>query len=271
MANRDVKESSADPVADVLLDFQSVMAQFLELQADMVGAFAGRRPRTYAAHSATVAPSEGVPAVVVAPTIADEPLPSEGARDETAFSRYTLGVRERPFSAARATLAPGRVVVLTDDGRGVAALVARTLRNSGHRVAIISAADKAGLEHDVFVSALDSPDEAERVVRMIGESCGPVGALIHLTPLSIVPSFDTLDTASCGTNSRVRHGRSSCWRSRSVHPWRTRPGTAVQPCLHSRQWAERSARRAPIRGAFQVRAASSDLRSAWRLNGPMFA
>jgi len=196
MANRDVKESSADPVADVLLDFQSVMAQFLELQADMVGAFAGRRPRTYAAHSATVAPSEGVPAVVVAPTIADEPLPSEGARDETAFSRYTLGVRERPFSAARATLAPGRVVVLTDDGRGVAALVARTLRNSGHRVAIISAADKAGLEHDVFVSALDSPDEAERVVRMIGESCGPVGALIHLTPLSIVPSFDTLDTAS---------------------------------------------------------------------------
>jgi NAD(P)-dependent dehydrogenase (short-subunit alcohol dehydrogenase family) len=210
MGERDTKHSSTDPVADVLLDFQSVMAQFLELQANVVGAFAARKQGTYAPPSVSVAPVEAAAPIVVPDPIVDtpqqhveqlpqevkEPQASEVAREETRFSRYTLAVRERPLGAARATLAPGRVVVLTEDGRGVAAMVAATLRSSGVRVAIISADGTKAWDKDVFVSPLDSPDESERVVRMIGETCGPVGALIHLAPLSVAPSFDALDAAS---------------------------------------------------------------------------
>jgi NAD(P)-dependent dehydrogenase (short-subunit alcohol dehydrogenase family) len=196
MRDRDVKESSTDPVAEVLLDFQSVMAEFLELQANMLGALAGRTPRTYAQASAPVVPAEVLPATPSAPVVIDHAQQPEVARHESSFSRYTLAVRERPLGTARATIAPGHAVVVTDDRRGVAVRVAETLRQSGHRVAMISSEGHADTDQDVFVSTLDSPDEADRVVRLIHDSCGPVGALIHLMPLSAAPNFDTLDTAS---------------------------------------------------------------------------
>jgi NAD(P)-dependent dehydrogenase (short-subunit alcohol dehydrogenase family) len=210
-----MKGSSVDPVADVLLDFQSVMAQFLELQTDILGAFARRRSMSRAAPPAIAAappdlssPSghqtaAELPAVhasagplVKRPERQDRSEPGPVSLVQAAFSRYTLTVRERPAGSARAALARDHAIVVTDDGRGVASLVAGRLRRDGHRVAIVSAGGSPDPKHDLFVSPLDSAEEADRVAHLIGESLGHVGALIHLAPLSASPPFEAMDAAS---------------------------------------------------------------------------
>ena len=190
-----MNKPTVDPVADVLLDFQSVMAQFLELQTDVMSALAGRRPRVLAAPAPPPPPAPVE--VRVAEARAAEPRetgPVETPEpvDQAAFSRYTLTVRERPMGDPGAVVAPGHAVVLTDDGRGVADLVAERLRGSGCRVAIVAASGSADRARDVFVCAVDSLDEAEadRLARQIAGACGPVGALIHLAPLAVAPPFE---------------------------------------------------------------------------------
>jgi NAD(P)-dependent dehydrogenase (short-subunit alcohol dehydrogenase family) len=201
------------PVADVLLDFQLVMAQFLDLQMDVTGAFARGKPRVRAAQPVPRAAAETAFAAVSAPpahaTVPERPpLPAQAAPvveprqhghapiDQAAFSRYALTVRERPSGNAHAAVAPGHAVVLTDDGRGVARLVAEQLRRDGRPVAVIAPHDGLDPQPDLFVSRLDSADEAERIAHLIGDSCGPVGALIHLAPISVAPQFDTFDATS---------------------------------------------------------------------------
>jgi NAD(P)-dependent dehydrogenase (short-subunit alcohol dehydrogenase family) len=201
--------SPLDPVAGALLDFQSVMAQFLELQSDIISALAARElraggapPASVPAADRTAAPSpvaEPVP-VAAAPAQADPARATDVEQglvdvDRAAYARYTPAVRECAFGDARAGIAADHAVVVTDDGRGVASVVAERLRREGRRVAMVAARASPGLNHDLFVSSLDSSSEAERVARSIRQACGPVAALIHLAPLSAAPPFDTWDAA----------------------------------------------------------------------------
>ena len=205
MGDRNMKHPQLDPVAEVLLDFQSVMAQFLELQTEMIAGHRSRKSRLQlatalpAAQLTTIAPALApVPAIPAAP--ASEPRPAESQpqhiREESAFSRYTLSVRERKAGQSRGGLAADHAVVVTDDGTGVARLVTAKLRSEGIRVAIISGERTTDSGADVYVSSLDSAEEGERIARSIMESCGPVAAVIHLAPLSPAPAFDAMDAAS---------------------------------------------------------------------------
>ena len=204
MGDRNIKYPQLDPVAEVLLDFQSVMAQFLELQTEMM---AGHRTRK----SAQVSTVEAVAAPVLAEPVAAVPQPQQpepqkrerqlpspvqSAPDQSAFSRYTVSVRARPLGHLRGGLAAGHAVVLTDDGAGVARVLADRLRSDGRRVAIVAAPGMFGPGPDVYVSALDSVEEADRIARSISEACGPVAAVIHLMPLSPPPEMEAMDTAS---------------------------------------------------------------------------
>ena len=219
MGHRNGKNPQLDPVAEVLLDFQSVMAQFLELQTEML---AVRRSRTVPLRSATVLPAaqvttyEAEPARIRAEPVSAVSEPQQGepeqlapekpvsqhdatlqfAQDQAAFSRYTLSVRERPLGQTKGGLAADHAIVLTDDGTGVSRLLAEKLRSTGRRVAIIAppAIFDPGL--DVYVSALDSAEEADRIARSIGAACGPVAAVIHLMPLSPPSPLEGTDTAS---------------------------------------------------------------------------
>jgi NAD(P)-dependent dehydrogenase (short-subunit alcohol dehydrogenase family) len=209
MGDRNMKPS-VDPVADVLLDFQSVMAQFLDLQAEMAGAFANRRQRVRVVQistppvaaprvAETAAPPVSEPNTETVSAIAHHPaapaglsVPDVSPVEPLRVSRYTLATGERPAPAARADLAAGHAIVLTDDGRGIAGVVAERLRSLGRRVAIISTQHNSdGL--DVFRSSLDTVEEVERVVGAIRESCGPTAALIHLMPLSTAPRLEAMD------------------------------------------------------------------------------
>jgi len=203
---------SADPVADVLLDFQAVMTQFLELQNDVLSALANGTPAPRPAQPlrAWAPPPSGAPSseVVVDPPVptadvAVQPHPTATTADRViaegsdeasaAFVRYGLSARERPASGVRAALAQGHSIVITDEGGGVAAAVAERLRQDGWRVALLAEHSGTASERDLFASPLDSFEEAERVTRRIEGACGPIAALIHLAPLSPAEVFETLD------------------------------------------------------------------------------
>ena len=214
-----------DPVAEVLLDFQSVMVQFLELQTSVIDAVVsgGRGARGVALPIAQLPVQVEPVAELALPALATEatsapvqepqgPTPAKTAPvpatpieqpivrteipvDEAAHSRYTLAVRDHA-AAGRAALAVDHAIVITDDGRGVASAVADRLRRDGRRVAVISVGLLERAEHDRFVSPLDSVEEADRVVHAIRTACGPIAALIHLTPLAPSAPFEALDSAS---------------------------------------------------------------------------
>jgi NAD(P)-dependent dehydrogenase (short-subunit alcohol dehydrogenase family) len=209
-------------VTDVLLDFQAVMSQWLELQgvvtSAVMGAAARRRevrapgpqPRLKPAGppsgaTATDAAVSGVADVPVRAPASSRPVQATRAQTTEGLERgpadhgsthLTVAVRDCPLGLARGRLAAGHAIVVTDDGQGLAVLVADRLRRDGHQVALISAVGHPEPSPGVFVSPVDSVEEADRVTRQITDAHGPVGALIHLAPLSGAPPFDGLDATS---------------------------------------------------------------------------
>jgi NAD(P)-dependent dehydrogenase (short-subunit alcohol dehydrogenase family) len=214
MDHRVMNRTVGDLQAEVLVDFQAVMAQFLELQTQVIGAYANAQPRRRAMSTAgtlplaTEAPElrrasrEQLPEDVVVP----ESRPVEAARaqetesavdvDRGMFTRYTLALRERPEDGVPVSLAPGHCIAVTDDGRGIALVLAERLRREGWRVAILSTRDSSDSQADWFVSALASVEEAAATARRIVEACGPVAALLHLAPLSELDAFGEMNAAT---------------------------------------------------------------------------
>src|SRR6187402_2191516 len=118
MGDRNMKYPQLDPVAEVLLDFQSVMGQFLELQTEMMAGHRARQSRSRAAEPLEVAQIAQMAAIeaAVAPVLAEparpapepsqletqqpvrqQPAAIQSASDAAAFSRYTVSARERPL------------------------------------------------------------------------------------------------------------------------------------------------------------------------------
>lgn len=181
-----------DHAANAILDFQSVMTQWLDLQASMFDVYARRRVGSPSVVSSALPGTAGLSTAgrhlpVEAGSVADHPAIA---------SRYTVSAQPCPRTGLLASLAPDHVVLITDDGRGVASCVAERLRGQGLRAAIVTALAGSDPRLDVFPSPLDSIAEAERVTQAIQASCGPVAAVIHLAPLAPSPPFETLDDAS---------------------------------------------------------------------------
>ena len=201
-----------DAAGRILLEFQSVMEQFLETERHVLGVYLSgpvEAGRDIAPHSDLFALTTGVPATAPEPgdlPTAREPV-STSARtpvtqpDSPAIEEPVKAVRltprpaSRPAPSSRAPLAAGGAILLTDDGGGVCGRLAGRLRTAGHRVAIISLADTADPERHVYHSQLDSEGEVDRVVQLVSSACGPIAALVHLLPLSPGPGFDDLDVA----------------------------------------------------------------------------
>jgi NAD(P)-dependent dehydrogenase (short-subunit alcohol dehydrogenase family) len=201
-------QSGSDPVGRVLLEFQSVMEQFLELETQLIRAYLSASaqatveaaPAEPAAQPAAFAP---IPASVAQAHRSTAPL--ERAVEPQAKEAAASGVRatvrlapyivERPSTGPMAGLAPDHCIVITDDGQGICTRLAALLRAAGYRVAAVSLGEAGDPKHHIFQSMLDSPSEVERLVRQISSACGPIGGLVHLLPLSPVPDFERLDCA----------------------------------------------------------------------------
>ena len=208
-----------ETVEQVLLDFQSVMGQFLEMQAHVLGTYLSRRRTEYDdpdtafpaltivdAAAALEAPAAFAPPVVepgsqavaatvesVPAAVPDVPAPLAG---EQALVRLIVRAIGCPAAGVRASLASAHTIVVTDDERGIAAGMAARLRRDGYRVALVRIGEPSAASADVFTGSLDTPADAERMVAAISTSCGPIAALVHLVPLQPARSFDDFDTHS---------------------------------------------------------------------------
>jgi NAD(P)-dependent dehydrogenase (short-subunit alcohol dehydrogenase family)/acyl carrier protein len=112
--------------------------------------------------------------------------------------RFTLRSVEIPVPEARslATLSPGRVVMVTDDGGGVGQCLCEALRAQGHRVALVGLeTDPQAVELGVYGADLTAYSEVVEVLDLIRQRQGRVGALIHLLPLGDRLSAQASDKA----------------------------------------------------------------------------
>ena len=111
----------------------------------------------------------------------------------TAVERLTLRAVSRALSPSKGQLAPGHVVLLTDDGAGVAAELRARLRDEGYVAEVLMPLGGAQAEQGIYEADLTSRDDVERVLGLIRREHGPVAGLIHLLPLRACTSFDDMD------------------------------------------------------------------------------
>jgi NAD(P)-dependent dehydrogenase (short-subunit alcohol dehydrogenase family) len=184
----------------ILLEFQAVMEQFLRIEHEVLRAHLSglvALPPVRVAGPGGLDRGAGpgdVPGV--GPQAAVASTTAVGPDHPTPPLRLTLRATERPRPAAAAVLARDHAILVTDDGHGVAAVLADRLRRDGHRVARVANAGADEPARDTYCSSLDSPAEVDRVVGRVTASCGPIGALVHLIPLGGVPDYEHLRFAA---------------------------------------------------------------------------
>ena len=90
----------------------------------------------------------------------------------SALRRMTLGAVDAPLADGRHGLMPGSIVVVTDDGRGVAGALGEALRSEGHAVEVV------GRDRLDF----SSPAAVEAFLDEVRAS-GPIAGIVHALPL----------------------------------------------------------------------------------------
>ncbi|HZS93651.1 MAG TPA: beta-ketoacyl synthase N-terminal-like domain-containing protein, partial [Chloroflexota bacterium] len=96
--------------------------------------------------------------------------------------RATLNLVDRPLPKTTARLGPGTVLI-TDDGRGIAAALAGTFRESGRSVAHVEFGEATGVVDDGSYTCPFDEDGVRRLVDLIHDGGGAVAALVHLLPV----------------------------------------------------------------------------------------
>jgi acyl transferase domain-containing protein/NAD(P)-dependent dehydrogenase (short-subunit alcohol dehydrogenase family)/NAD(P)H-dependent flavin oxidoreductase YrpB (nitropropane dioxygenase family) len=132
--------------------------------------------------------AEALEGVLSAPVPPAEPVPVE-TRVSGPLPRFVLRTVEAPAapSSTRPPL-PDGVVVITDDGRGIAARMAGELRCHGWPIALIQARDlppspgQQGI--DSWLVDLTEPLEVQRLLQSLRDAHGRVAALLHCLPLA---------------------------------------------------------------------------------------
>jgi NAD(P)-dependent dehydrogenase (short-subunit alcohol dehydrogenase family) len=220
----------------VLLEFQSVMAQFLAIQREVLGTylastrqsletFATSGPPSPAAGSLSTPPPTASELPVTSSVTSVEPTlavkPSSAAtepptsKDSTLLNESSAGAEtpslvrlaprtiSRPPRGVRAGLARDRAIVITDDGRGVADALSQRLRQEGYPVAIVRAAADDASQPSTYTGSLQSLTDADRLVESISSSCRGIAALIHLLPLAPIAEFERMTATDAWERLRL--------------------------------------------------------------------
>jgi acyl transferase domain-containing protein/NAD(P)H-dependent flavin oxidoreductase YrpB (nitropropane dioxygenase family)/NAD(P)-dependent dehydrogenase (short-subunit alcohol dehydrogenase family) len=139
------------------------------------------------------------------------PLPSQHPEVSTSSTapqarllpRFTVKAVETPPVKQTRPLPSGRVVLLTDDGRGLARALAEKLGSRGNRVAFVQYGEST-TNTDPFSYRLEdsSAESIKAVVDAIRRELGAFGGLIHLLPLGDRGGFEQMDLS--GWRERLR-------------------------------------------------------------------
>jgi acyl transferase domain-containing protein/NAD(P)H-dependent flavin oxidoreductase YrpB (nitropropane dioxygenase family)/NAD(P)-dependent dehydrogenase (short-subunit alcohol dehydrogenase family) len=122
-----------------------------------------------------------------------EPLP-EAPQGEP-LPRFTLSVVNAPKPAGTIPLSQ-RVLLVTDDERGIARALTEKLQQRGFKVALIrfQAATAVGPEHGYYLPDC-SGDAVADLLEIIRQRQGPCGGLIHLFPMKNWTPYEDLNLA----------------------------------------------------------------------------
>jgi len=135
------------------------------------------------------------PEISVSSTVQTSEGPSV-LREKKGVPRFTLTAINAPPPSHSVGLAPKRVVMVTDDERGIAQALAEKLTARGHEVAIVQWGEtrKGGGTHSYGLKD-SSVGAIGELVDTIRKHQGSVGCLIHLFPLKKWVSYEHVDLA----------------------------------------------------------------------------
>ena len=172
------------------VDFDALSAS-KTLRAITEGILAGAAPRP----EQPVATPGGSNGIAGHGEASDSERPAEIPLGAQSAPRFVLGVTHVLDPASGEIPATGRVVVLTDDGAGVAESLANALRDLGCEVALIATAGQVQeLAQGNYTADLISSEQVGRVLEAVRRRQGPIGGLAHLLPLrNQAEAFDTMD------------------------------------------------------------------------------
>jgi acyl transferase domain-containing protein len=147
---------------------------------DYFDATRGRGGPTVAAAAATGVRSDAAREPAQAAAAAAEPagVPPVG--------RGLIRLVDVPIAVGASTLIPRGAVLVTDDGRGVAAELAGRLADLGQRTVLLRMTNGALTEddEDIYHADLTHPESVRQVIESIRRQVGPVAGLVHLLPLA---------------------------------------------------------------------------------------
>jgi acyl transferase domain-containing protein/NAD(P)-dependent dehydrogenase (short-subunit alcohol dehydrogenase family)/NAD(P)H-dependent flavin oxidoreductase YrpB (nitropropane dioxygenase family) len=122
----------------------------------------------------------------------------------TTVPRFVLEPVDLPAGGRAVSRIPDGLVLITEDARGVAPLLAAEISRRNGRVALVRAGeDFEEMEPGRYRAALHDPDCASRLVAHIRQVHGPIGGILHLAPLADAPAFAEMDLA--GWRARLAH------------------------------------------------------------------
>lgn len=96
------------------------------------------------------------------------------------IQRMLVAAVDAPTLAKTVPTLPGGTLIVTDDGGGIAAALARRLGTLGQQVALVRATPGEKVPH----ADLTNPQAVEELLAQIRGQCGPINGLIHLLPLA---------------------------------------------------------------------------------------
>jgi len=151
------------------------------------GLNAARTLREIVERTVKVQPREVPPEGVMPPTgITAEPSPRPTG--SVGVPRFCSRTVERPLPGEGRSLPGAGVLVVTDDGRGIAEALVRMLEKENVRTAVLQRSkSERRFGTAGFLLEDESPETIRRVLGGVRSRLGPIGGLVHLFPLGDRP------------------------------------------------------------------------------------
>lgn len=119
---------------------------------------------------------------------------AQTSEEESPILRFKLATANAPMIGQPGSLAPGRVILITDDSRGIAQELSATLQSQGYPVALVAhTTEGAPVSAAHFAANLTDPEAVNALVASIRQTVGPIGSLLHLAPLGVQRDFATMN------------------------------------------------------------------------------
>ena len=121
--------------------------------------------------------------------------PQDAAADESEIHRITVAVADAPtLDVQPPQFATDAVIVLTDDGAGVADALAEKLRDCGATVAKVAlGTDLSTTAEGAYEADLTDPAAVAELLDLVRQNQGPLAGIVHLLPLAAGADLSDMD------------------------------------------------------------------------------